>query len=325
MNGESAFGGAIRHLSQTHHWDQIVGELAGRQHGVVARRQLLGLGLKEDQIIRRLRLGRLVRLDAGVYAVGHSALTQRGRWMAAVLGCGDGAVLSHFSAAALWGIGNGRELTHVTAPHKARSRGAVRRHFAQLPYDERTTVDGIPVTTPPRTILDLAATADVHTVEIALRNLEFHRLRDPLSIPTFLQRYPGHRGAGTIRAAQARQAADPGGRTRSPLEEVFLPFLDRFDLPRPRLNFQIHLGEKRYEVDCFWPAQRLVVELDGFAAHGTRRAFERPPTRPPPDRRRLPPDPHLPRPTGRGTRRSSNGSSRRPEQPTSVPFVPPPP
>jgi very-short-patch-repair endonuclease len=273
MNGEFAFGGAIRHQTRTHPWDQVVGELARRQHGVVARRQLLGLGLKEDQIIRRLRLGRLVRLDAGVYAVGHSALTQRGRWMTAVLGCGPGAVLSHHSAAALWGIGGGRELIHVTAPRRGRSRGAVRRHFARLPDDERTTVDGIPVTTPPRTVLDLAATADVHTVEIALRNLEFHRLRDRLSIPTLLQRYPGHRGAVALRTAHARQAADPGGRTRSPFEEVFLPFLDRFDLPRPRLNFQIHLGEKRYEVDCFWPAQRLVVELDGFAAHGTRRAF----------------------------------------------------
>jgi predicted transcriptional regulator of viral defense system len=273
MNGEFALGGAIRTQTRTHPWDQAVGELAGRQHGVVARQQLLALGFGRDQIGRRIRLGRLIRLDAGVYAVGHSAQTQGGFWMAAVLGCGPGAVLSHHSAAALWGIGNGRELIHVTAPRRGQSRTAVDRHFARLPGDERTALDGIPVTTPPRTVLDLAATADVHTVEIALRNIEFHRLRDRLSVPALLQRYPGHRGAGTIRIALARQSADPGGRTRSPLEDLFLPFLDRFDPPRPRLNFHIHLGEKRYEADCFWPAQRVIVELDGFAAHGTRRAF----------------------------------------------------
>jgi predicted transcriptional regulator of viral defense system len=273
MNGESAFGGAIRPQTQTHPWDAVVGELAGRQHGVVTRRQLLGLGLGDDQIVRRLRLGRLIRLDAGVYAVGHAALTQRGRWMAAVLGCGTGAALSHFSAAALWGIGNGRELTHVTAPRRGQSRTAARRHFARLPDDERATLDGIPVTTAPRTVLDLAAIADVHAVEIALRNIEFRQLRDRLSVPALLERYPGHRGALAIRTALAHQSADPGGRTRSPLEDLFLPFLDHFGLPRPRLNFPIHLGEKRYEVDCFWPAQRVVVELDGFAAHGTRRAF----------------------------------------------------
>jgi very-short-patch-repair endonuclease len=272
MNGEFASVCAIRIQTRTQAWDQLVGELAGRQHGVVAREQLLGLGLGTDQIGRRLRLGRLIRLDAGVYAVGHAALTQRGRWMASVLSCGRGAALSHHSAAALWGIGSRRELVHVTAPCRGHSRRATRRHFAQLPDDERTTLDGIPVTTVPRTVLDLAATADVHTVEIVLRNIEFHRLRDRLSVPALLIRYPGHRGAGTIRTALARQSADPGGRTRSPLEEVFLPFLDHHRLPRPRLNFQIHLGDKRYEVDCFWPAQRLVVELDGFAAHGTWRA-----------------------------------------------------
>ena len=272
MPGELAFVGAIRTQMRTHPWDQAVGELAGRQHGVVARRQLLALGFGSDQIARRLRLGRLIRLGAGVYAVGHSALTQRGRWMAAVLGSGPEAALSHHSAAALWGIGSGRELIHVTAPRRGRSGGALRRHFAELPDDERTTVEGIPVTTAPRTVLDLAATADVHTVEIALRNLEFHQLRDRLSVPALLERYPGHRGAGTIRVALARQSVDPGGRTRSPFEDLFLPFLDQYRLPRPRLNFQIHLGDKRYEVDCFWPAQRVVVELDGFAAHQTWRA-----------------------------------------------------
>ena len=223
MNGEFGSGGAIRTQTRTHPWDQVIGGLAGRQHGVVARRQLLVLGLGRDQIARRLRLGRLIRLDAGVYAVGHSALTRRGRWMAAVLGCGPDAVLSHFSAAALWEIGSGRELTHVTAPRRGQSRQAVRRHFAPLPADERTTLDGISVTTPPRTVLDLAATADVHAVEIALRNLEFHRLRDHLSVPALLDRYPGHRGTGTIRIARARQSADPGGRTRSPFEDPSSP------------------------------------------------------------------------------------------------------
>lgn len=115
--------------------------------------------------------------------------------------------------------------------------------------------------------------AEPHVVEAALRQLEYLRLGGPVSLPGLLARYPRHRGAAAVRLALARQAADPKGRIRSRFEEVFLPFLDHHRLPRPRLNAWLAVAEKRYQVDCLWADTGLIVELDGFAAHGTRRAF----------------------------------------------------
>lgn len=232
-------------------------------------------------VARRVRAGRLHQIHRGVYAVGHLALTPRGHWMAAVLFCGDEAVLSHRTAAALWGIrDSGSGKIEVTSRRKSRSTGTIRRHFGRLPADECTVEDGIPVTAPMRTIIDLATVAKPHSVEAALREAEYLQLRDGLSLPALLARYPRHRGARSIRAALERRDEDPGGHFRSPLEELFLPFLDRHNLPRPRINAGVHVPasrhqpERRYEVDCLWPEQRHIVELDGFASHGHRQAWE---------------------------------------------------
>ena len=124
--------------------DREIADLAERQHGVVARRQLLELGLGRDAIRGRVASGRLHRMHPGVYAVGHQVVSQKGRWMAAVLACGAGAALSHRSAAALWGIATFRGAIEVTSPRSTRSRGAIRRHCARLPSDEVTVRDGIP-------------------------------------------------------------------------------------------------------------------------------------------------------------------------------------
>jgi hypothetical protein len=255
--------------------------LARQQHGVAARRQIERLGIGNHAIAHRLANGRLHTIHAGVYAVGHTALTLRGRWMAAVLFCGDGAVLSHWTAAALWGIRNpGSGKIEVTSPRKSRSTERIRRHFGRVPADECTVEDGIPVTSPMRTVLDLASVAKPHSVEGALREAEYLRLRDRLSLPDLLVRYPRHRGARSIRTALDRSREDPGGRLRSPLEELFLPFLDRHGLPRPRVNAAVHVPasghapERRYEVDCLWPEQRQIVELDGFESHGHRQVWE---------------------------------------------------
>lgn len=193
--------------------------------------------------------------------------------MAAVLFCGPEAVLSHHSAAALWRIRDpsGRAI-EVTAPVKSRSRGGIQRHFALLPGDEVTVERGIPVTTVPRTIFDLAAVASVDAVESALRQSEYHRLHDRLSLPHLLERYPRRHGAKAIRECLARRR-ETSGRARSWLEEHFLSFLRRERLPLPQLNAWLEVGGRRYQVDCLWPRQRVVVELDGFAAHGTRIAF----------------------------------------------------
>ena len=193
--------------------------------------------------------------------------------MAAVLACGPGAVLSHRSAAALWGIRRGTSgAIDVVAPVKSRSRGSIRRHFAVLPADEATEHDGIPVTTAPRTIFDLAATEPPHVVEAALRQVEFRKLYDRLSLKDLLDRYPRRRGARAVRAALAR-LQESSGQVESRLEERFLPFLDRHRLPRPQFNAWLNAGGRRYRVDCLWPAQRQIVELDGWEVHGTRSAF----------------------------------------------------
>jgi very-short-patch-repair endonuclease len=253
--------------------DDRIAQLAGRQHGVVHRRQLGTLGLGGNAIDNRLRRGRLHRLHPGVYAVGHAAITQEGRWMGAVLFCGSGAVLSHRSAAALWGLrGSSRRAIEVTSGSKARSRAGIHRHFALLPADEVTVERGIPVTTAPRTIFDLAATQGADVAESALRQSEYLRLHDRLSLPVLLERYPRRKGAKAVRECLARRRETPGS-PRSPLEEQFLPFLRRHDLPLPRLNAWLNLGGRRFQVDCLWPAQRQIVELDGWQGHGTRSAF----------------------------------------------------
>ena len=232
------------------------------------------LGLSEEAIEGRIRTGRLHRLQAGVYAVGHRAIGREGRWLAAVLVSGPEAVLSHFSAAALLGIQpNSRSRIDVTVAHRSRSSATIRRHVATLPADERTVVDGIPVTAAPRTVFDLAATSSADRVESAIRQVEYLRLYDRLSLLDLVERYPGRRGVRRVREALARIEALPVGRTRSRLEERFLPFLRRYDLPRPRLNDWITVGEERFQVDCHWYGTGQVVELDSWEGHGTRSAF----------------------------------------------------
>jgi very-short-patch-repair endonuclease len=263
----------MRALLQTRGLDAALAAAADLQHGVVARSQVLAWGVDRKRLDRRLDSGRLHRLHPGVYAVGHKVVSREGRWTAAVLACGSGAVLSHHSAAALWGIREptGRAI-EVTTPAKSRSRGGVHRHFATLPVDEVTTHRGIPATTVPRTIFDLAAVSSVDVVEHALRQSEYLRLHDRLSLPDLLVRYPGRRGCKAVRACLWRRRNLPAGRARSWLELEFLPFLRRNELPRPQLNVWLQVGGKSLQVDCLWPG-RVVVELDGFAGHGTRVAF----------------------------------------------------
>ena len=189
---------------------------------------------------------------------------------------------ANWSAAALWGIRDHRSgPIHTTSPRKSQSRDSIRRHRALLPADEVTAEDGIPVTSVPRTILDLASVAP-HSVEPALRQSEYLRLYDSLSLSDLLDRYPGHRGNRAVRAALGRLHETPG-RTRSALEDRFIAFLDRHDLPRPHFNPWIQLNPDRFQADCLWPDQRLIVELDGWSAHGTRTAFREDKAR---DRRR---------------------------------------
>ena len=170
--------------------------------------------------------------------------------MAAVLASGPDAVLSHWSAAALWGIRpTSRTTIDVTVPHDTRSSKLIRRHVSTLPSDEITVKEGIPVTAVPRTIFDLAATEPVDVVKALLREAEFRELHDRLSLWDLVGRYPGRRGIRKVKVALEALEDEPVDERKSRLEERFDPFLDRHNLPRPRFNGWVLVGEKRFQVD----------------------------------------------------------------------------
>jgi very-short-patch-repair endonuclease len=250
--------------------DRELAALAARQHGVVSRRQLAALGLSDARIDHRVARAALHRLHRGVFAVGHPAVTREGAWMAAVLAAGPGAVLSHRSAAALWGIrDSSRSPTEVITPRHCRRPG-IDAHRIALPADEVTVERGIPVTNPARTLLDFAAVVTQPQLEHAFNEAEVRRLASPLPLDALVARYPNRRGNTAIRRVLATHAAMGETVTRSRLERRFLALVDAHALPRPRMNRTGDHGE----LDATWEDARLVVELDGYATHGTRRAFE---------------------------------------------------
>ena len=249
--------------------DRAIGDLAERQHGVLTRAQLSELGLDRGAIAHRIQLGRLRQVHRGVYSIGHRLLSRDGRWTAAVLAYGRHAVLSHHSAAALWGMRHSSRL-EITVPSSRRRRSGIVVHRGVLPDDERTTHRGIPTTTVPRTLLDLSAVVQRHEARSAFRQAEQLRLTDPLSLHDLAKRYPRRPGSATIRAL-LNEAGIGTKVIRSELEERFQEFLRRAGLPLPMTNQRV----EGFEVDCVWPAQRVIVELDGHATHSPAHAFER--------------------------------------------------
>src|SRR4051794_20272224 len=180
--------------------DEVIAELAARQHDVVGRAQLLAAGVCEAAIEYRLAHGRLRRIHRGVYALGHARLTPDAWAMAAVLLAGPGAVLSHRSAALRWGMLNaGPARAEVTVPSERRPSRVLRYHYVPIAPDEMTTLRGIPITSVSRTIFDLAAVQSPPRVGAAMKEAEVLRLGDSLSLIDLLERYPHRRGAGVIR------------------------------------------------------------------------------------------------------------------------------
>jgi len=249
--------------------DRAIGALAERQHGVVSRAQLLELGLGRRAVDYRLERGWLLPVYRGVFTIGHRLLSRDGRWMAAVLACGPNAVSSHHSAAALWGIRQSDRIEVTTTAGHRRVSGII-VHRSPLRDDERTTHRGIPTTTVPRTLLDLSAVVRPDALRSALRQAEQLRLTDPLSLADLVERYPRRPGLAAVRAL-LEEASIGAKIIRSELEERFQAFLLNASLPLPKTNRQI----EGYEVDCVWEKERLIVELDGRATHGTSYAFER--------------------------------------------------
>ncbi|MFN8159769.1 MAG: DUF559 domain-containing protein [Solirubrobacterales bacterium] len=246
----------------------------GRQHGVVDGEQLRRIGLGRGAIEAMLDRGRLHSVHRGVYAVGHTSLSVEGRWMAAVLATGRGAVLSHSSAATLWRVlARPQAVIDVTARGQRKVPG-VTVHRRRLLPDEVTVCAAIPVTSPARTLFDLAAVVSPVRVERAVNEAEVLRLADALSLDELVMRYRGRRGVAVIRSilAEGRIGLEA---TRSELEARFLGFAERFDLPRPATNAQVSAGGRRFECDCVWREHGLVVELDGRQFHDTPMAYER--------------------------------------------------
>jgi very-short-patch-repair endonuclease len=253
----------------------LLGEMAGGQHGVVARWQLDCHGIGRGAIERRLSRGTLHRLHQGVYAVGHRALTAESRWMAAVVACGPKAVLSHRSAAQIRGLLPRSSIaSEVTRPRAFRARRGIKIYRSIVLVDEQTLVEGIPVTSVSRTLFDLAALSSRRQMERMLNEAKVLELTDRLSLPDLFERYPRRRGSALLRELLADEATLRGV-TRSELEERFVSFVDASGLPQPRLNADLSVYGRFFRVDCLWAEQRLIVELDGRASHGTGRAFER--------------------------------------------------
>jgi hypothetical protein len=244
--------------------------LATRQHGVVSIRQLRRLGYSKHAVSRAAAGGRLHRLHQGVYAVGHTDFSPHGRCLAAVLGCGRGALLSHWSAAWLLGLMPTQPVPiHVTTPTPRRGRPGLQIHRSRtFTEEDRALEKGIPVTSVARTALDLAARVRPHSVDRLLQRSEELELFNRPMFESVLARNRGHRGAAPLRRAILLYGPPPF--TRSGLERRFLELLQEGGFPKPATGY----NEAGYELDVYWPSLRFAVELDVYETHGTRRAFE---------------------------------------------------
>ncbi len=241
--------------------------IAGRQHGRVAWRQLVEAGVDRNTTQRWLRDGRLRPVHHGVYALGHGAPSTDGDWMAAVLACGTGAVLSHRAAAhrmrLLGGAPPRPQVTVPTTAHRRRPGIVIHRVRALHPLDV-SVLDGIPITTVPRVLLDLAPSTTTEELTRMCHEAWVRHHTTPAQIEACIARNPGKKGAPKLRRALHCDA------TLSALETGFLRLLDAHGLPRPRTNID-HGGDK---VDCHWPELGLTVELLSYRFHATRHAFE---------------------------------------------------
>ncbi len=232
--------------------DGLIARIAANQHGVITTGQLNGVGMSRGRIAERATAGRLHPVHRGVYAVGHSNLSDEGTWMAAVLACGEGAVLSHESAAQLWGIRRRHDdaspppvhVSVLSTAGKSRRNGIILHRSSTLIAGVRTRRHRIPVTTPGRTLTDLRPHLSPAQLAAAVPKAEFRGL------------------------VNAGEVATDGA--RSELEQRFLALCRRHRLPQPVVNARVD----RYVVDFLWPKHRLVAELDGWESHRTRSAFE---------------------------------------------------
>jgi hypothetical protein len=252
--------------------------MARRQHGVVPIRQLRALGYSHAAVERAAVAGRLHRLHHGVYAVGHTdlslslslSLSLHGHCLAGVLACDSEALLSHFSAAWLWGLLSTQPIpVHVTTSVRRKPRPSIRIHHSQTLADaDRAVEDRIPVTSVPRIALDLAARIRPESLNHLLQRAEGLKLFDLPEFESVLARNRGHHGASRLRRAIVIYAPPPF--TRSGMELRFLELLGAAGIPKPITAYNV----AGFELDVYWPDLRFAVELDVFETHGSHRSFE---------------------------------------------------
>jgi very-short-patch-repair endonuclease len=240
-------------------------KLVSRQHGVVSRGQLLDLGYDANALRHRVAAGRLHRVRRGVYAVGRPWLTQHGHWMAAVLRCGPEAALSHGSAAALWGIRPMRSgPIEISVPAHARTRagGIVVHRRAFLDADAVCMREGIPLTSPVCTLIDMAAQLERDQLEAAINEADRLGLADPEELRLTLDTTAPRPGIAMLRETLDRRTFTS---TNSELERRFLALVRDAGLPMPEAGRYLN----GFKVDFYWPELGLVVETDGLRYHRT--------------------------------------------------------
>lgn len=249
--------------------------MAASQHGVVSRAQLGKLGYSDASVVRAVQSGRLHRVFRGTYAVGHAGLGAHGRCLAAVLSCGEGALLSHWSSAWLWGLsGSCPRQPHVTVPQRGHRRSCIQIHHSTiLENEDRAEAESIPATSIGRTLLDLAGSARPRGLGNLVDRCERLGTLDLASLDSLIARAGRHPGRAKLKRALDIYRDPAFSRARS--ERLFLALVKKAQLPRPVTNLFI----AGHEIDAYWERERFAVEVDGWDAHRTRAAFEGDPQR----------------------------------------------
>lgn len=248
--------------------DSAIAAVAGPQHGVITRDQLLELGLGKEAIAYRQRTGRLHRLHPGVYAVGHRPVSPHAHALASVLACGPGAALSHGSAATLWGLSKHWRTPLEVITRCRRQPARLRVHRSRtLAGKDVTRHYGIPVTTPVRTLLDLADRLTDAGLARAVNDLRLARYLSLADLAELVDRHAATRATKRLRQSLAHPERAP---TRSEFEDAFLAFAKRHHLPEPQVNTHV----AGHEADILFPEHGLVVEVDSYEFHRGRERFE---------------------------------------------------
>jgi hypothetical protein len=251
--------------------DERIAAVAGYQRGRVSRAQMIAAGVSDDTVDRLIARGQLHREHRSVYAVGHSAPTPLAAETAAVLACGENAVLSHRTAAVIHRlIPHGDNEIHVTirGRHGPRPTGVHVHRTRTLNRAEVAVVEQLPVTSPLRTIFDLAGTADLATTERAVEEAITQHMVTESALRAQATDARGRRAATRITAIL--DAYDEPGITKSKAERRFRRLLRAGELPPPRTNFPFH----GHSLDCYWPDLGVVVEVQGYKFHSSRKKFE---------------------------------------------------